>query len=84
MIPLILEEEGSMIVHHLQEEVDIVDLGLEIEDRVQVLETKGARIPEDLKIGNKFRHLSLKPLCLIQPILLVMFQRYIINIRYNK
>lgn len=78
------EEEGSMIDRHLQEETDIADLALETEDLVRAPEIEDGRTL-DRKIGNsKLHHPRPKVLYLIQTILLVMFQRYIINTRYKQ
>lgn len=82
MIPRI-EEEGSMIDHHLPDEADIVDLDPGTEDLVRVLETEEERIPADPRIGSsRLHHLSRRALCPIQAVLQDMFQRYIINTRY--
>jgi len=78
------EEEGSMIGRHLQDETDIAGLAPETEDLVQVPETEDGRTL-DHKIGSpKLHHPKLQVLYPIQPILLVMFQQYIINIRYKQ
>lgn len=84
MIPHMLEEEGSMIGRHLQDEIDIAGPGREIEDLVQVPETGDEKRPADRKTGsNNLSHLNLRALFPIQAILLVMFQQYITNIRYS-
>ena len=81
-IHLIEEDQENMIDLHLREEVDIVDLDPEIEDHVLVLEIEEEKIlVVHNKIGNNKLHLSLKLLLLIQLILVVMFQQFIINIR---
>jgi len=78
------EEEGSMIGRHLQDETDTAGLAPETEDLVQVPETEDERIL-DHKIGShRLHHPKPKVLYPIQPILLVMFQQYIINTRYKQ
>lgn len=84
MIPRMLEEEGSMIARHLQDEIDIAGLALEREDLVRVPEIEDERTLADRKIGsNSLRHLKPQVLYPIQTILLVTFQRYTINTRYK-
>ena len=81
MIPRILEEDESMIGHHLPDETDTAGLVPETEDLDQVLEIEDER-NLGRKIGsNKLLHPKPKIPYLIQAILRVMFQQYIINIR---
>lgn len=68
----------------LQGGADIVGLVPEIEDRVQVRGTEEEKNPVVLnKNGNSRQLPRLKLLLRIQIALVVMYQRYIINIRYS-
>lgn len=85
MILRMPEEEGSMIDRRLQDETDIAGLALETEDLVRAPEIEDGRTRADRKIGNsQLLHLRPKVLYPIRTILLVMFQRYIINTRYKQ
>lgn len=78
-----IEEEGSMIDHHLRGVPDIVGHDPGIGDLAPVLETGEEKTPIDPKIGSsKLHHLNHRALCLIQAVLQDMFQQYIINTRY--
>lgn len=85
MILRMPEEEGSTIDRRLQDETDIAGLALETEDLVRAPEIEDGRTRADRKIGNnQLLHLRPKVLYPIRTILLVMFQRYIINTRYKQ